>query len=91
MFVETKSRSESQAQQPPNHTGEVTAEQSFDEAVADVFPTFAKAEAAVLLAYAAWIALMAPWDGFIRAVLATMAAGSAAGIVTDVSRSMSIA
>ena len=79
MSAETKkgSRGPSPDQRIPD--GEVTAGQSFDEAVADVFPTFAKAEAAILITYALWLALFAPWDGFIRVVLASLALGSAAG------------
>lgn len=80
MFAEPKKRGPfGPAVEPKNPSAEVTAEQSFDEAVADVFPTFAQAEAAVLLGYAAWLAFMAPWDGFVRAVLAALALASAVG------------
>ena len=79
MFVEPKKSSGVPSPEQGNLNGEVTAEQSFDEAVADVFPTFAKAEAAVLVTYAVWLAVLAPWDGFIRVVLAALALGSAAG------------
>ncbi len=58
---------------------DITAEQSFNEAVADIFPQFAMVEAVVLGCYAVWIAAFAPWDGFIRVVLATLALGSAFG------------
>jgi diguanylate cyclase (GGDEF)-like protein len=57
--------------------GEITADQSFNEAVADIFPQFAMAEAIILVAYAVWLAAFAPWDGFIRVVLASLALGSA--------------
>jgi len=55
MFAETKIDSGGPSPEQQNLAGEVTAEQSFDEAVADVFPTFAKTEAAVLITYAAWL------------------------------------
>jgi diguanylate cyclase (GGDEF)-like protein len=79
MFAETKIGAGGSAPEQLNLAGDVTAEQSFDEAVADVFPTFARAEAAVLATYAVWLAFFAPWDGFIRVVLAALALGSAAG------------
>lgn len=79
MLAEAKSVADNSSPTQQNLAADVTAEQSFDEAVADVFPTFARAEAAVLGLYALWLALFAPWDGFVRAVLAAMALGSAAG------------
>ena len=79
MSAEEKEQSAGDTATSRKLADEVTAEQSFDEAVADVFPTFATAEAIVLGVYAVWVALFAPWDGFIRAVLAALALGSAAG------------
>ena len=79
MSAETKKGFVGPALDQQNPAAEVTAEQSFDEAVADVFPTFAKAEAAILTTYALWLAFFAPWDGFIRVVLAALALGSAVG------------
>lgn len=71
---------EAAAVQPgPAAGGEITAEQSFNEAVADIFPTFAKAEAVILGCYAVWLIALAPWDLFIRVVLASLALGSAFG------------
>jgi hypothetical protein len=79
MSVETEKGSVGPAPDQRNLAREVTAEESFDEAVADVFPTFAKAEAATLTTYALWLAFFAPWDGFIRVVLAALALASAVG------------
>jgi hypothetical protein len=58
---------------------DITVEQCFNEAVTDIFPRFAMVEAVVLGCYAVWIAVFAPWDGFIRVVMATLALGSAIG------------